>query len=164
MSLERPIPTKIIELMKANFGGIFKEIYDGDPVYIPQQYLPCLIVDTQTTNVDASKAPTGMVHLEHVITIQAEFDKRADFNKPAKEVFLKAKLEALAEGIDTATGQLGEQTILGILQRNFTLERLASGQNVEINYGLFPRGKDVVTQGVTVTVVVDERRMMSGRI
>lgn len=161
-SYSRPFPTKIIQLMKSTFGTTFKAYYDGDPVYIPKQYLPCLIVDVQSSPV-AGKAPTGMIRLEHTISIQAEFNKAEDFNKAPEKVFIKAKLEQLTEGIDPATGQLGERTIVGALQRNYTLGNLSTGQQLTVEYGLFPRGKDVLTQGVTVTGVFEDLQLIGSR-
>jgi hypothetical protein len=162
----RPISTTIIELMQAAFGpagALFQHYYDGDPVHIPAQNLPCMIIEKQST-VLPGQAPTGMMRLDHTITIQAEFDKRPEFNKNPKQVYLRAKLEQIAEGIDPNTGEVGLQTIVGVLQRNFTLRQQANGQTLEINYALFPRGRDVLTQGVTVTATIREDRILTGRI
>ena len=159
----RPIITTILTLMKEAFGRAeFKHFYDGDPIYIPAQNLPCMIVDKQSTSLPG-QAPTGKMRFIHTITIQAEFDKRPEFNKNPNQVYLRAKLEQIAEGIDPATGEIGEQTIVGILQRNFTILNQANGQALEVNYGLFPRGQDVLTQGVTVTATIREDRIISGR-
>jgi len=160
-SYTRPFPAKILELMKVTFGNIFF-YYDGDPVHIPEMYLPCLIVDVQSSPV-AGRAPTGMVRMEHTVSIQAEFNKKEDFNKAPDKTFVKARLERIAEGIDPDTGQLGEQTIVGVLQRNYTLGNLSTGQQLTVDYGLFPRGKDVLTQGVTVTGVFEDLQIIGTR-
>lgn len=161
MNYTRPITDKILELMKEAFGSTFKAYYDGDPVYIPVQSLPCLIVDKQSTT-DTGNSPTGMITLAHTIVIKAEFDKRSEFNKRPDQVYLKKTLEELAEGIDPNTNELGTQTIAGLLQRNFTLDRLSTGHTLEIDYGVIPRG-DILTEGVNVTGVFIERRVISNR-
>lgn len=154
---ERPITDEILDLMKTAFGNTFRNYFDGDPVYIGASNLPCLIVDKQKTSINET-APTGMVSLAHTIVVQVEFDKRPEFGGQASEVVLKKKLEQIAEGRDPITKSFGEKTIAGVLQRNFTLGDLSTGQTLEIAYDLIPRSQrgDLITEAVSVTGVFEE--------
>lgn len=72
---------------------------------------------------------------------------------------LRDKLEAIVQGIDPATESFDEKTVVGVLQRNFTLGQFATDQELTIDYTTFPRGRESldVTEAAVITALIEER-------
>jgi hypothetical protein len=164
MSLRKTIPDKAMELCKAAFGSRFTYFY-GDPIYIPDSNLPALIVDKEQTAMQGG-APTGMERLLHTITIKIAVNKKSQFSRTQVETPTKRLLEEWAEGIEAATSEFSGQSLAGILRRNFSLEQMATNQDMVIDYGVANRSNNqetVFVDEADVTVTIEELLTIAGR-
>lgn len=160
MSFRPTVGDRMIDLLKAQFGETFHYFY-GDPVAIPVSQLPALIIEHTDTGTDP--APTGMERLHHTILVKLALNKKDDFNKKPDEVVCQRLLEQYTEGIDADTSQYAEQTIVGVLRRNFTLQQTVNDQELTIRYLLQPRPQNLLTAEAEVTVTVQEDVMLPAR-
>lgn len=152
----------VIKILKSNLPpGYFKEFYYGDPINIPTSLLPCVMVSKDKTRI--IQGPTGMDLLEYPIRIQLAYNKKNELGKSASEVIGVRTLEQYAEGRDPSTGEFSENTVAGILRKNFTLGNVATDQTIDIDYGLVMRPDKSWTGECQIKCVIQEYVSISGR-
>lgn len=127
---------RVLKTLQNSFGAAFKEYYDGDPVSIPEQNLPCIIVELNSSK-DVQTA-TGMDDLTHTITIKIALNKKDDYGKSAREVTTSKKLRAYAQAQADPSG-FDPKSVLGILRTDYTLSGRIIDQTVEVRYGTVER-------------------------
>jgi len=149
----KTIVDTIIDLLKSQERfNYFKKFYYGDPFEIPLSAMPCIAVDLLKTSVDVGA--TGMDSITQTVQIKLIYNKRDDFTAgDNSEVTSVRALESYAQGIDPASSEYEQHTILGILRKNFTLGNIAINQTVDIEYGIVPR-KGGPTSECWITFVV----------
>lgn len=158
--MRETIADKILNLMRDNFGTRFT-FYYGDPLFIPQQSLPALMVQKRRTTVQPGA--TGMEVLQHTISVKVSYNVKDDYLKNGGEVPGQRSLEELTEGIDENTGEFAAQSIAGILQRNFTLGDSATDQTLDISYEPGMRDTNTFTTEAEVTCSIEELLTLTGR-
>jgi len=133
---------KLREKLKAQLKDI-KNIYIGDPILIPASCLPCISIDpvkTETNIIDNQRDS----HI-HYISVALIIDARQYFGKNPKEMvgtsYLMEKMEE-----EDADGNIKENTILGVLRDNLTLESNRTIQNIStIDYTVRRRSEELIT-------------------
>lgn len=153
--------TRIMNLMKATFGGNLKAYYEGDPILIPKANLPCLIIESQAGKVDL--AATSTDRFQSQINIRLVFNKADDFNASDQQDLSERKLRKMVEGRDPATNQFLPNTVLGALRSNFTLSSNLIENDIDWEYALQPRAEGVVTSEALVQVVAVEKIIIPNR-
>ena len=145
----------LIEKLKENLpNGYFKEFFYGDPLAIPVNSLPCVIVRKEGTQI--TQGATGLDVLTHTVVVQLAYNKKNDWGKSASEVVGTRKLEEYAEGRDSTTGQYDAKSVVGILRKNFTLGNIATDQDIVIEYGIVGRPDDQITAECQITCTIEE--------
>ena len=152
---------KILTTLQGAFGGAFRQYYDGDPVSLPEQCLPCLIVDLNDTHV--TQGPTGFDRLTHTITVKVALNKKDDYGKSAVQATTTKKLRSYSQGQADAGGFL-PQSILGVLRTDDTLRGRIVNQDEQVRYGVVDRfeSNSVTAEAhvvVTATELVPARRL-----
>lgn len=150
------VTEKIKRLLEDNMGsGQIKNYRYGDIEFIAQSSLPvCLVTETRT---EITVENTAQLLLRHFITITVIINKKTEFNKNPGEQVGKRMLENLVAGVDLTTKELSDESIMGIMSQNFTLESFATNQNADVEYiSIAARGKDTITQEVDVNLIIDE--------
>lgn len=153
--------TRIYELMRQTFDGVFKEFYEGDPIDIPKASLPCMIIETQAgrTNLDA----TSTDRFQTQINIRLVFSKSDDFGASGDRDLTERKLRLLVEGRDRSTNQFLPNSVLGALRTNFTLRSNLIENDIDWEYNIQPRPNMTVTSEALVQVVAIERIIVPNR-
>ena len=127
---------RILTTLQNSFGGAFREYYDGDPAAIPEQCLPCIIVELNSTKV--TQTATGMDDLTHTVTVKIALNKKDDYGKSASQATTSKKLRAYAQAQADPSG-FDPKSILGILRADYTLAGRITNQDVEVRYGTVDR-------------------------
>ena len=154
---------EVITILKDNLGSAhFKEYYIGDPLFIPQSKLPCVVVEVERSTSEAG--PTGMDQLQFFVVIKLIFNKKTAFSKQPDQVAGYRELRYLAQGVDKSDSEVSQSSVVGILRKNFTLGNLVENQLVDIQYGITPRPQDVITEEAQIRVVIDKLTTVSGRV
>jgi hypothetical protein len=139
------IADTMIDLLKTNLGSAgFKQYYYGDPIAIPQSQLPAVVVEFESSDITVST--TAQDDVDDVLVIKLVFNKKSDFNKTASEIAGHRRLRELMQGVDSTTGKIAANTVIGILRANFTLSNTIVDQSIGIEYGIMPRPEDVITE------------------
>lgn len=153
--------TRIMNLMKATYGGNFKAYYEGDPLVIPKANLPCMIIEAQAGRVDL--AATSTDRFQSQINIRLIFNKSDDFNASDTDDLSERKLRKMVEGRDPVTNQFLPNSVLGALRTNFTLRSNLIENDIDWEYNLQPRAEGVVTSEALVQVVAVEKIIIPNR-
>lgn len=153
---------RILNLMKATFGGSFKTYYDGDPEVIPLFNLPCIIV-TQTSD-ETTKDSWQQDEVEDQLTIKIVLNKKDDFdNDKVNPVNMtERKIRNYIAERDLTTGLYLPHTVKGAIRTVATDGITAIAGTMNVEYGINPRAvgtatdvayADLTTEGhVTFTI------------
>ena len=132
------IITKYRNLILAAMPGVFKGVYQGDPLRLPKSMLPALIISKSGTRI----APHTNAEDEHEISmiLSVVTDIRDEMNDEQQIVPGIAQLYDLIEGRDDQY-KLKTKTILNILRTNIEVDaalnlRTDLGSITTSNYGL----------------------------
>jgi hypothetical protein len=152
----------IIEVLKDNLGKKFKDYYFGDPVFIPSSSMPCIIVDRERTQYE--QRTTAHDERTIIVTIRVVLNKKSDLNRPGKEATTKRLLMDLIEGEDESTDEVSQESILGILRKNYTLGSYVVSAIHSIQYfGLTERGREIASEA-DITVELQRLTIVSNRV
>lgn len=163
IQFEETISDIIINLLKDGMGnGVFKYFYYGDPYVVPAANLPCIAVEKVKSG--SKSGPTGMDKRVQVIEIKLLMNKQTEFNKKPEEVHGARTLEQYAEGVNATTGNYDEHTVAGILRKNFTLNNNATGNDLDIDYGVTPRGNNQLLAVARITATIESLKEIPGRV
>ncbi len=146
------VARQILDMLKANMADEFKAIYYGDPVKIPQSLMPCIIVDTLTTQNELG--PTQFDKVTTRVIIKLVFNKKDDFNGSPDEALTKEKCEFYMEGRDKETGKYIPASVQGILRTHLGVEDGAPGFDSTINYDIIIRPEESLTQEAHLTTTI----------
>lgn len=155
------IVDRLMKLIKANFGGFFKQYYEGDPIEIPKANYPCVIIEKVGSNV--SLGATGQDVLVSQYNIRFLLDKSDDFNASDTKDLTEKKLRELVEARDPQTGLYLENSLLYVLRTNITIGQVNVATDVDIRYDLQPRPNQVVTSEALVSIVTNEKVLLPRR-
>lgn len=111
--------TTILALLKTALGtGTVKQYFDGDPMAIPQSYLPAIIVAQMSSQV--VQGATGMDDMTEVFEIRVVVSMMDTMGKSQKEESSHKIVKALVGGLD-ATGLYQANSVIGVLRTHFVL-------------------------------------------
>lgn len=160
---KKTIPEILLDLFRDSFKtGPFKTFREGDPIIFPRSMLPALFVSEHRTHYE--NGPTGHDEITHEILVQAVFDKRVEFGAPTGVATLDRTIELTMQGRDPDTGELLQNTILGVLRKNITLGNLAIDQIGDVEKGVIPRSEELDTAEGHVTLRISELQAVSNRL
>jgi len=164
MGYKKTFSEVILNLLQTNLSTVapFKQYFDGDPVAIPQTLLPCVCVLKTATDYKNQPA-TGTEERTHSCTIRLVFNKKDEFGKSSNEVVLQKTAENIVEGVNETNNQLHENSIMGVLRRNYTFGGFSITNEARVDYGISTSRPDLITFEVDITINADERLLMPTR-
>jgi len=138
---------KSIELLKTKLEekvkGIIKSIYIGDPVYIPDSCLPCIVINPMSTEVTVADSARDM-H-SHSIDISIVIDARQYFNATPDKMVGTEFLMKTMEG-ELSSGDIDPNSVVGVLRDNLTLASNRSIANISsVDYTTRKRTDELIT-------------------
>lgn len=156
------VPQTLLRLFETKFDKNRYHWYrEGDPVIIPAEMLPALIVTEPDTQY--AVGPTGMDEITHTIRIKVVLNKKDELGNPELTHTLESVLDEYVQGRDDTTGDFNSDTILGVLRRNLSLGNLAIDQTAHVKKGVVPRPNDILTAECWVDIVVTEYQAIANR-
>lgn len=156
----RPFITDtIIGLLKAQFGDTFKAYYFGDPIMVPAEEMPCVLVYKKSGAVEFGY--TGSDENTEEIYIQVIMNKKDELGNPAKEYTMHRELMEIVEGRDAMTGEYLDNSIMGVIRKNITV--LGVNQVARPEYVIDMRGADTFTNECSLRLEITEIIPVTGR-
>lgn len=152
----------VILLLKGSFKDTFKAYFFGDPLSIPQNLLPCISVEKNSS--ENRLGPTGHDQVSTTLTIKVIYNKKDDFGKNTNESSLHRTMMEIVEGRDPETSDYKDTSVLGLLRRNLTLGGTIVGQVANPEYGLVPRPEDTLTEEAHIVLTLEEIIPINNRI
>jgi len=151
---------RIIEKLKDLIPEV-KVVFDGDPYAIALTQLPAIVVETETVAVRTG--PTGMDRTGEAIVIKYIVNKRDDFGESSNtnETYRRLKRVILAR--DPNTRQWKKETLMYAIRKNFTLDNVLIGQDVDVQFVMAARPDDMLTAEAHVTISATELVEVSSR-
>lgn len=149
------VVTSVLQLMRNTFQDQMKAYYEGDPLKIPVDNLPCIIVDQ--TAIRARQDATSSDDLRSEVRIKIVYDKRPDFDASDDVDMTERKLRRLIEGRHPQTGSYLKGTLLEALRTHMTLGGTTLGMDVDVKYDLQPRPGGLITSEAQASVMTTER-------
>ena len=143
---------KIIKLIKENINSSIKIIHRGNPDNLNASMLPLVYVSGDDT--EGKAGPTQMDDLTHTFTIGIILDRRSGIGGVLNENVSHRQIRELAEG-KNSNGTYRDDSVIGILRKNFTLENSAYNQIFTIRYRL-RLSKDLITEEARITARISE--------
>lgn len=147
MSSERPelyknMPRIVLETLRAELKDMFKVYYYGDPLFIGNSWLPCLILDLESIE-PSQRAPTRHDRWRNSMVIKIIVDKMSSAGLQGTEggrssiieVPTKTKMEQMIFARDATTKQYIDKSVMGVLRRNFTMNGAEIDQSVTVRFG-----------------------------
>lgn len=149
-----PIIRKYIDLIKAA-TPVFKGVYQGDPIRIPDSNLPALILSKGSTRI----GPLSNVEDEHEISLILTVitDVKNEVSDDKSIAAGVAQLYDIIEGREDATYALKAQSILNILRSNLVVDQ---GVNLRTDLGSITRAD----YGLTIGKRAPEQYAVEGQI
>lgn len=134
--------------------GLFKMVYYGDNLIIPQTYLPCICIVPRSG--DVTRRFTGVDQDTQVLDIRIVFNKKDEFGKSTNEVKQAKTCELIAKGRDRITGEYSGQSIFGILRKKFSLEGVTVRNELSYVFEDNADRLEIVTYEGIVTATFEE--------
>lgn len=134
-----PIIKKYADLIKAAMPGVFKYVYQGDPLAVPKSNIPALIISKSQTRVGVHTNAEDEHEVRMVITVITDIrDEASDDQKLVPGI---SRLYDIMEGRDATTYALKSDTILKVLRSNIVVDvannlRTDLGSITTVDYGL----------------------------
>lgn len=145
------IADKIIKYLKDYGDKRIKSYYFGDPLIIPAANLPSVIVVKRSSEI--SQGATGIDEIDKVYTIRVAISKKDELGKSPDEMAVQRTLADIVEG--TTGGSWGEQSIIGILRKYFTLGDTIENQDISVEYFLSERG-DLLVEEAEININIKD--------
>lgn len=145
----------LLALMKQEFGDVFKSFYDGDPIVIPIASLPAIIVEKPVGQVNQDATSTDKLGSE--LRLKLVLNKADDYGATDAIALTEKKLRRYVEGIDPDTNTYARGTVMYILRTNINLGGSVLDWQIDINYDLQPRPRQLVTSEAQISLVTQER-------
>lgn len=152
----------MLDLFRDSFkNGPFKEFREGDPIIFPASMLPALFISEPVT--EYSEGPTGFDKISHQILIQLVFNKKDEFGAPQGVATLDQTMDRYVHGRDATTGDLTDNSILGVLRRHYTFNGMIIHQEARVEKYTLPRSQELWTTEAQVRITVEEEQAISSR-
>ena len=154
----------ILEILKLNFGTDIKSYYEGDPLIIGESNLPAITVTKATGSVGLG--PTQYDEMTENIVVTIIMNKRDDYGASDNVDLTERKLRKMMEGIDPTTGLYLEQTVMGCLRTNITLQQTSLEHSEQIKYGIVQRSakEDFWTSEAKLQITLRKYIQIPGRV
>lgn len=163
VTYKQTIAEKILELLKDAFGNQFKLYRVGDPIIVGQSQLPAIFV--VETALQVGQDATGYDGLIHSITIQVVFNKKDEMGRPIEGNTLDTILDNYVYGRDPSTDEYSEESVLGVLRKNYTLDNASIQQDAIVRKTLVTRPEEgeTITTEATIEIEVHELQVVNNR-
>ena len=136
---------EVLQLLKDNIGkGLIRQYFDGDPVFLPQSYLPAIAV--VKTRSSTQTGATGTDELTETIQIRVIMSLMDTMGASQNIETTHKKIKTLVE--KTYNKQYTSTSIMGILRKNFTLYNNIVGQQIDTEYEILTGGRITNRKGV----------------
>ncbi len=147
---------KLKDLFEANLKGVVKGVFLGDPILIPESYMPCLIIDPVKSEIDI--ADNARDFYTHQIDIKLVQNALTQIDKVPSEAVGTTYLVDTMEGEDS-NGDLLSTSIVGILRDNMTVATNIFLENtLSVDYGINKRTSDFITIEGSVRIEIKRLR------
>lgn len=158
---KKTVSQEVRDILKENLGNKYKEYYIGDPFQLPQQAMPCLVVELQNETVVVEN--TAQDRITYTVLIKIVSNKKSDFNRFSKDVLNHERLQILAAGRDKATNAYLTSSIMGVLRTKFTIGDRFTNNSHTIEYGIASRPQDQSTSEAHITLTLSELVLVGTR-
>jgi len=150
---------QVKKILEENVSPELKRpFFDGDPIIVSKSHMPTIAVVLSRTNIDTG--PTGFDKYLYTVVIKVIINKEEDFNKEPAQVVAHRTLRNFVEGIKD--GIIDEQSVVGVLRKNFTLSNSILNQIIAIDYNTINR-EDIITEEAWITMTILKNIEVSGR-
>ncbi len=151
---DQTLSEKVKDALEGAFGNIFRSYYIGDPLSFPKSSLPAIVVEKQAGVI--SQDATGFDQSLSTILIILADDKKVDLKNPGRKKTSHVRFSQWVEGRDPTTKQYLDQSVMGVLRKQFTLNEKITDQDITIEYGVNVRPAGLMTAEARITVVMSE--------
>ena len=153
------IISQVKTILEGNVSPELKRpFFDGDPIIVSKSHMPTIAVVLSRTSIDTG--PTGYDKYIYTLIIKIIVNKEEDFNKEPAQVVAHKTLRNFAEGIKS--GIIDEQSVIGVLRKNLTLNGSILNQVITIDYNTVNR-EDIITEEAWITLTILKNVEVSGR-
>lgn len=142
---------RLLRRCHESFGDTFK-YYDGDPISIPSNCLPCIIVEKIQGDFTLVDAPTGFDRFSEQIAVSMCFNKADDAGASDDVDLTERKLRRFIEARDPITKTYLDDTLMSVVRRHVTLDDSTFNSDVSVRYDINPRPDMMATSEGTVTI------------
>lgn len=149
-------------LMRKTLGETYT-YYEGDPITIPIDSLPCVIVELFNVEVRTGQA-TGTDDLAEQILIRVCLNKSDDLGASDDYDLTERKLRWIVQGRDRQTGTYHNNSILHAIRKNITLGGYNIDSSVDVNYDVNARPNQMMTSEATISISTRERIFVPERM
>ncbi len=134
-----PIIRKYRELIERAMPGVFRYIYQGDPLAVPKSNVPALIISKSQTRIGVHTNAEDEHEIRMVMTVITDIrDEASDDQKLVPGI---ARLYDIMEGRDSATFALKPNTVMDVIRSNILIDaannlRTDLGSITTVDYGM----------------------------
>jgi hypothetical protein len=134
-----PIIKKYQELIEASMPGLFRSMYQGDPIMIPKSSMPALVISKSRTRTGVLTNTEDEQEIALILTVVT--DLRDEINDDKQMVPGIAQLYDIIEGREDDTFKLKTNSILHVLRSNVVVDqannlRTDLGSITTVDYGI----------------------------
>jgi hypothetical protein len=154
----------IANTLKENLGSsLFKNYLVGriDSPTVNRSMMPCLLVSRLGSSGKQQSTATDVN--TYTVTVTIILDRRAGFLGVHGEEANSLLMNNLMDGIDPVTKEYSEQSILGILRKNFSLVGVIDNELYNVNYPITRLRDTVTTMEAVLRLTVDKHVVVTGR-
>lgn len=141
---------QVLDLLKTSLSNKVKTFYQGNPMNLTTSMLPVVFVEANGS--DTSVNATGLDAVVHTITIGLIYDKRSELGGVLNENVANRTMIKIMEDRN-ANGQYADDSITGIVRKNFTLNNSINNQLLSLKYSVSNRGT------AQAPIIYDEARI-----
>lgn len=134
-----PIIRKYRELIEQAMPGVFRYIYQGDPLAVPKSNVPALIISKSQTRIGVHTNAEDEHEIRMVMTVITDIrDEASDDQKLVPGI---ARLYDIMEGRDSTTFALKPNTVMDVIRSNIIIDaannlRTDLGSITTVDYGM----------------------------
>jgi hypothetical protein len=152
---------RIINIIRDQFGSVFKAYFLGEPEMIPEAALPCVVVQKISGDVQVGATMTD-IHTDQVV-VHILVNGKDGFGTPDNEDNISHELEVLVEGLDETTGTYIPTSLMYAIRHNLTLDSTVIDHVEKINYGATPRVDQPTIREAVITVTAETHVLVPNR-
>lgn len=146
---------KVLNIMRTAFKDRYKQFYDGDPIAIPKNCLPAIIVETPQEDINSDATSTDRIVSR--VRIKLVRNKADDYGVKDDHLTTESILRRHVMARDRDTRMYIPGTVMHALRTHITLYNSVTNQSISVAYKLSPRAYGIATSEVHVMITTTEK-------